>query len=58
MPEHEITESITRIADAAADDGILTIATSEKLEKWQVKSALGHWYIMRTVLPAVVWENW
>lgn len=28
------------------------------LEASQVKSAIGHWYVMRAVLPAEVWENW
>ena len=28
------------------------------LERYQEQSALGHWWIMRRVLPAVVWESW
>ena len=28
------------------------------MERYQQNSAIGHWYIMRRVLPGVVWENW
>ena len=28
------------------------------MERYQQDSAIGHWYIMRRVLPDVVWENW
>ena len=28
------------------------------MERYQQNSAIGHWYIMRRVLPDVVWENW
>ncbi|KAL8689782.1 MAG: hypothetical protein Q9218_004624 [Villophora microphyllina] len=28
------------------------------VEKAQLESALGHWAVMRTVLPDAVWENW
>lgn len=28
------------------------------LEKAQLESALGHWKVMRSVLPDAVWEKW
>lgn len=28
------------------------------LEAWQKVSAVGHWGIIRTVVPAAVWENY
>ncbi|GAO16302.1 hypothetical protein UVI_02016890 [Ustilaginoidea virens] len=31
---------------------------TEKVAKWSVKSALGHWALMRTAVPAKVWERW
>lgn len=37
---------------------VLTTRNTKELEKWQVKSAIGHWKLMRTVMPAAVWENW
>ncbi|KAI9676115.1 MAG: hypothetical protein M1817_000860 [Caeruleum heppii] len=33
-------------------------SVSPNLEKWQRQSAVGHWSIMRTVMPDAVWENW
>lgn len=29
-----------------------------RLHKYQDRSALKHWAIMRKVLPDAVWENW
>jgi hypothetical protein len=43
------------------DGGVLSTSNSssiKELEKWQVRSAIGHWKLMRTVIPPVVWENW
>jgi len=31
---------------------------TKKLGALQKKSAIGHWHVMRTVLPDVVWEHW
>lgn len=30
----------------------------KELETSQAQSAIGHWHLMRTVIPDVVWENW
>ncbi|KAJ4331385.1 hypothetical protein N0V85_009957, partial [Neurospora sp. IMI 360204] len=38
--------------------GVLRRNDTSMLEKWQEESALGHWEIMRVVLPEVVWVNW
>lgn len=43
------------------DGGVLSTSNSssiKELEKWQMRSAIGHWKLMRTVIPPVVWENW
>ncbi|RMD42857.1 hypothetical protein DV735_g2273, partial [Chaetothyriales sp. CBS 134920] len=37
---------------------LLTEKNVNVVEKWQAQSAVGHWRVMRTVLPDVVWENW
>ena len=58
VPEHEINEDVFRESEGVEEDGVLTLATGDRLRKWQEKSALGHWEIMRTVLPAVVWDAW
>lgn len=37
---------------------VLRVGKMRQLERWQRESALGHWRIMRQVLPSTVWENW
>jgi hypothetical protein len=53
LPTHEISPSSF---DASVD--ILRSGKTKQLEKWQAQSAIGHWRVMRTVLPAAVWNNW
>jgi hypothetical protein len=55
VPKYEVPNSMFA---AGPEVGILRSNDTEKLAKWQVKSATGHWAVMRTVLPKVVWENW
>ncbi|EXJ79747.1 hypothetical protein A1O3_08030 [Capronia epimyces CBS 606.96] len=53
LPKYEI------LPDAFEKTGpVLMSGKTGELEKWQAKSALGHWRVMRTVLPDVIWENW
>lgn len=40
------------------DGDVLRSNDTARLTEWQVKSAMGHWSVMRTVLPNEVWENW
>ncbi|EFY91293.1 spermine/spermidine synthase [Metarhizium acridum CQMa 102] len=40
------------------DEGILRKNETAKLAKWHETSALGHWSLMRTAIPALVWEKW
>ncbi|KAJ9156908.1 S-adenosyl-L-methionine-dependent methyltransferase [Coniochaeta hoffmannii] len=54
-PKHEVLEGDFLVG---ADEGILTRNDTKKLEKWHRKSAVGHWGVMRNVLPKEVWENW
>lgn len=56
FPKHEVDES--SFAATAADAGILRVNETEKLAEWHDQSALGHWAVMRTVLPKHVWEQW
>lgn len=37
---------------------LLTKANRKALEKLHVQSAIGHWKLMRKVIPAPIWENW
>jgi hypothetical protein len=55
VPRYEVPDSMFAVGP---DVGLLRANDTAKLVKWQVKSALGHWEVMRTVLPKVVWENW
>ncbi|KAK0628920.1 S-adenosyl-L-methionine-dependent methyltransferase [Bombardia bombarda] len=55
LPKHEVTDDDF----VAGEDGdVLRRNDTAKLVKWHETSALGHWTVMRTVLPAVVWEGW
>ncbi|KAK1759527.1 polyamine aminopropyltransferase [Echria macrotheca] len=58
MPRHEVTDADFASSATEKDEGLLTRNDTAKLEKWHGRSALGHWSVMRTVLPPVVWENW
>ena len=37
---------------------IITRKDTAEFAASQLKSAVGHWHVMRTVLPAKVWEDW
>ncbi|KAI9814539.1 MAG: hypothetical protein M1832_005719 [Thelocarpon impressellum] len=56
LPEHEIEAGV--FEERKGDGDIIRRGEMGRLEKWHRQSALGHWEIMRTVLPAAVWENW
>ena len=53
VPRHEIMPE-----EFAREGSVLRSGKTHELEKWQAQSALGHWRVMRTVLPDAVWENW
>jgi hypothetical protein len=55
MPKHEVTDGDFLTTEG---EGILRKNDTSKLAAWHEKSAVGHWGVMRGVLPAVVWENW
>ena len=57
MPQHEVDEGFYgRIIDEKGS--IIRRGHTKELESSQIRSAVGHWYVMRSVLPDVVWENW
>ena len=60
LPKHEIAYSFFagRTGDGDGKVKILRKGKTQALEVWQRESAVGHWGIMRTVLPDVIWENW
>jgi hypothetical protein len=53
--KHEVKDSDFM---AGEGEGILTKNDTQKLVKWHEQSAIGHWTVMRTVVPSLVWENW
>ncbi|RDW71869.1 spermine synthase [Coleophoma crateriformis] len=56
MPKHEVPGS--RFKEQGDDGGVLLRNGTERFRKWQQQSALGHWSVMRGVLPKQVWEGW
>lgn len=55
QPQHEVLNKHLTVGEA---DGILSKNDTSKLAQWHQKSALGHWEVMRTVIPAKIWEQW
>lgn len=58
LPKHEIKDSYFDRVKLSEKSKVLRRGQTEILEACQQESALGHWKIMRSVLPDVVWENW
>ncbi|KAI6246560.1 Polyamine aminopropyltransferase [Erysiphe necator] len=56
LPKHEVDESI--FAEQETDGDLLKMNDTERFQDWQRKNSLGHWSLMRTVLPPIVWEMW
>ena len=54
-PKHEV---LVDDLLSGEDVGILWRNSTGKMMKWQGASAVGHWKLMRTVIPAKVWEMW
>ena len=60
FPQYEIFESAFTVngGPPEIEKMILKKGQTKKLEELQMKSAIGHWNLMRTVLPPKIWENW
>jgi len=56
VPKHEIKSAY--FVEREGDGGVLYKNDTARLTKWQQTSAVGHWNVMRTVLPDFVWEGW
>lgn len=56
VPQHEVRDA--DFVQGEEGEGILRRNETERLVKWHAMSALGHWGVMRTVLPEAVWEAW
>ncbi|KAI7786110.1 spermine spermidine synthase [Diaporthe eres] len=55
VPKHEVTDKDFMAVEEAS---VLRSNDTAALAKWHEKSALGHWEVMRIVLPDVIWEQW
>jgi hypothetical protein len=40
------------------DVGVMRESETSNVTEWHKTSAAGHWAVMRTVLPASIWERW
>lgn len=56
LPIHEVDYAV--FEEKEEDGGVLSKNDTERFRGWQQKSALGHWAVMRTVLPSEIWEGW
>ena len=55
MPQLEVDAGTFRVDNAV---NITEKQAIKTLARSQEKSRLGHWRVMRNVMPATVWENW
>lgn len=58
-PRHEIPASYFKTGERRHKGEVLRRGQiSREMHESTMASAAGHWYLMRTVLPDVVWETW
>ncbi|KFX97789.1 hypothetical protein V490_02636 [Pseudogymnoascus sp. VKM F-3557] len=55
VPKHEILREEFDLKDVG---DVLRANNTAMLEETQQKSAVGHWNVMRTVVPGKIWELW
>ena len=56
LPKYEVLDE--HIEFLGEDGGVLTKNDTARFEAWQQKSAMGHWAVMRTVIPTEIWQDW
>lgn len=54
----DLKNEIDETAMLVGNDGIMRKNETEKLAKWHQESAMGHWTLMRSAIPAMIWERW
>ena len=52
LPKFEVPADYFKKSELVQDADIASLAAS------QLQGAVGHWKLMRTVLPTKVWETW
>ncbi|TGZ83950.1 S-adenosyl-L-methionine-dependent methyltransferase [Ascodesmis nigricans] len=59
MPKHEVDlDTIFAKSTNQGEVTLLTKANTGLLKKWQRNGAVGHWGLIRTVVPGRVWEEY
>jgi hypothetical protein len=59
VPQHEVDiKQFDLEGDNNGMPKVLRNGKTSVLDQWQRKSAVGHWEVMRQVIPSIVWENW
>lgn len=55
QPKHEV-----KVLNFMGEDGgdVLTKNNTAVMKEWHQASAVGHWEIMRKVMPSKIWELW
>jgi hypothetical protein len=56
LPKHEVADNDFKAVEG--DGGILRKNDTQRFKGWQQTGALGHWAVMRSVLPKEIWEDW
>lgn len=57
FPEFEVDQAIFEPKDGE-ENTLIGVNTPSQLQEWQYQSAVGHWGIMRLLLPSSLWEKW
>lgn len=58
LPQFEIDAAVFETGGKPRDLEILKRGRTKNIQAFHKDSAVGHWGIMRTVLPDSLWENW
>ena len=57
LPQHEV--KVEDIYGVDGDDGgVIRMNETGRLSVWHEQSAVGHWKLMRTVIPWFIWQLW
>ena len=57
-PQHQIPASYFKTGRRQKGEVLRRGQISLEMQRSTMASAAGHWYLMRTVLPDIVWEKW
>ena len=58
VPQHEVNVTQAYMRGEGWQKRILKSGATKEMNNYQIKGAVGHWEVMRTVIPGKVWETW